>query len=290
MFYSFEFAKDEAGNLAPVLIERKKNKTTKKHTVECIYTEEWKNNDIDLNISITNFQNKLKSIITKYNKTELYDAIYNNEFDSIYNNILTLEKCKNNCLHDSGSNLDCIYDYLKYADSFVDEVSTINGTITVLNDTDYSINKIHITNREYDILDYIYDEHPDLFVESITEFISIVSKIFTDRVDKVNKAIIQKMNDGNDIYNRFVISVLLYQYLTTLNTTDTMLNTKHLHSFANQYIGYTDTIYKLIESIINYKNYNINDEKDKAFIDGCTDDPIWNCKSKDLFIIMNDID
>ena len=266
-------------------------------SLHCTYTDEWKNSDIDLNISMFEFKTRINTIYNEYlDNIEMFkhnidiSLLNNDDDDLIYTSIL--EECKNKCL-----NNECITDDVYYLrednDEFIERILTINGLIksAELNKQIESfisrINPLNITTESKDVIKWIYYHQPDLFIKEIDILINIFQEIYDKRSTMTNKIFVQMMN--NDKYNKLIITKLLNNYLNTLNTADIILNTKHLHPFVNRYNQYIDVIYKFIETIINYNfdkyecRYSIN--HDKQFDDTFIDKSINNTNINNLFNI-----
>ena len=228
--------------------------------LRCIYTDEWKNNNIDLNISIFEFKIRFKSIAKQYNyNISLYDNIINKYLSNEQLNYITiLNKYKYECLKYGDTINTNIYDIRKNKNEIIEKVLTISGLIKspeIYKQIEKYITQIetlNITTESKKVIKWIYFNQPDLFIKEIDKLIDILQEVYDKRIHKINEIIMNKMKDGNKCYNKLIITKLLNNYLNSLNTTDIILNTKHLHPFANQYIDYIETIYKLVESIINY--------------------------------------
>ena len=163
------------------------NKVKRKHTTtRCKYTEDWKNKDIDLNISLFEFRLRLYCIIHEVEHEFVYYTYF--EYYDDYSNdyIYTLKQYYKQCLNKT-VDLQKLHKKLKNIINELEDILTINkydeNEEYILkhkrtNEFIEYIKQFNIITESFDKFKEIYDNDYDLFINDIKIIISLKNILF----------------------------------------------------------------------------------------------------------------
>ena len=239
------------------------NKVKRKHTTtRCKYTEDWKNKDIDLNISLFEFRLRLYCIIHEVEHEFVYYTYF--EYYDDYSNdyIYTLKQYYKQCLNKT-VDLQKLHKKLKNIINELEDILTINkydeNEEYILkhkrtNEFIEYIKQFNIITESFDKFKEIYDNDYDLFINDIKIIISLLNDLNEKRTEKFNEIILSKISNDDEGYNRLLTYKLLYDDITSISQKVLLLNTKYLRNVASL-VG--DIVYKVVEDIINYDDIDV---------------------------------